>query len=393
MNVFYKKVIVGFGLLAISATVAEATPAFARQMDANCMACHYQNIPKLNSFGRDFKLSGFTMVGSKVIQGSSNGGLSLPSILNMGFITKARLHKSGDDDIKTEIFDESAFIFGGKIADGVGTSMEFGAGLLGGKIAFTKGTSVGRIGLTYYMTDALGAFSGTEVYSTGLYRPVRQFENRKKANIFQNLGIGDGEATGIQAYYSGNGFIATIGQYIPAFANSAVTGSEYKTLARVSYNMNLSGLALAVGGYYIGGDVSKLVAMNVGNSKLNGININALDLKSTGLDLQLEGDVANMPMMVTAGYVLSNTHGTVDITGGSIAAQLNPMDFIGVKAAVLSTTDNSTSGNSGETTFSVGTDYMYAQNIRLCLEVSNTSYEDDLKDSVIDTIFMSMIAF
>ena len=40
---------------------AQATSAFARQMEMNCMGCHNQQIPMLNSFGRAFKLSSYTM--------------------------------------------------------------------------------------------------------------------------------------------------------------------------------------------------------------------------------------------------------------------------------------------------------------------------------------------
>ena len=394
MKSIYKKALATVGLLAISATVAEATPAFARQMNADCMTCHYQNIPKLNSFGREFKLSGFTMTGGTAeITSEQGAGTALPANMNFGFVTKARLLKHDNADMLTEIFDESAFIFGGKVAEGVGTSMEFGAGLLGGKFTFTKNTDIGRIGLTYFMTDALGAFSGTEVYSTGLYRPVRQFENRKGANIFQKLGIGAGQATGFQAYYNGNGLTATVGQYAPAFAASAETGTDYKTLVRASYEMSLSGYTVAFGGYSISGDVtqSPYAITHAGDSDV--LNLNAIDQESTGLDLQVEGSVADMPLMLTAGYVLSNTHNTTDMTGFSAAAQINPMDVLGVKAAVMTTSDN-TSAKKGQTSLSIGTDYMYAQNVRLCLEATSTSYEDSTStNSELDLLFMSMIAF
>ena len=93
MKTFYYRTIVSFTVMLLCTTVVEATPAFARQMDTNCMACHNQNIPKLNSFGREFKLSGFTMTGGiKEITDKANGGFSLPGNLNIGFVIKARLH-------------------------------------------------------------------------------------------------------------------------------------------------------------------------------------------------------------------------------------------------------------------------------------------------------------
>ena len=398
MKILYKNIIAITGLLALFSTTAQATPAFAKQMNAQCMMCHYQNIPKLNTFGREFKSSGFTMInGTKQIEGTKTGGLALPATLNMGFITKARLHKTDSTAEKTEIFDEAAFIFGGKIAEGVGTSMEFGAGLLGGKIAFVKDTSAGRLGFTYFMTDALGAFSGAELYSTGLYRPIRQFENRSKANIFQHLAIGEGEATGFQAVYHGNGLTATVGQYAPAFTNSISTGSDYKTFVRASYEMNLSGYTVALGGYSITGDVSQSqygLERDAGESVYSEKH---LTLKSNGLDLQVEGNLSGMPMMLTAGYVLANTYTEAavdyDKTGYSAGFQINPVDYLGLKLGYLSAIDNVVGTSTGESSIIVGTEYMYAQNVRISLELSNTSYELLGKKDSTDMLFMSMIAF
>ena len=411
MNKIYYRVLATVGIMAISATVAEATPAFARQMNADCMTCHYQNIPKLNSFGREFKLSGFTMTGGvKEVISEANGGLAIPSNLNMAFVIKARSHDttnkdgvSGADTKNTEIYDESAFVFGGKIGESTGVSLEFGAGLLGGKIITSKVTDAGRFGLAVHMTDALGVFAGLEAYSTGLYRPVRQFENRKGANIFQKLGIGDGEAQGVQAYYSGNGLFATLGQYIPVFSPSTDTEEAgHKTFARLAYELNVSGFNIAVGGYYIGGDVRKNDAFN--QSKTEGVDADALDRESTGLDFQIQGDIAKMPLMVTGAYVLSNEYtggldsasplvGTDrDRTGFSTSAQVNPMDDLGFKVAYLSYSDNKVSAND-LSTISIGTDYNAAQNIRLVLEYSMTDFSAAGTTAQNDLYLMLQTAF
>jgi len=49
--------------LAAAATLggasAEATPAFSRQINADCKACHFQNMHALNKFGRAFKENAF----------------------------------------------------------------------------------------------------------------------------------------------------------------------------------------------------------------------------------------------------------------------------------------------------------------------------------------------
>ncbi|MBE0514129.1 hypothetical protein [Sulfurimonas sp.] len=414
-----KKIISMVGLTLMCATAAEATPAFARQMDADCMSCHFQNMPKLNAFGRDFKMSGFTMTSGKEIKSEPNGGLGMPETLNMAFVIKARVLEDKSDDVetKTEIFDESAFIFGGKIADNVGTSMEFAEGLIGGKITFATEALGGRVGATYHMTDALGAFAGTEIYTTGLYRPVRQFENRKKTNIFQSLGIGDGEATGVQVYYRANGFYATVGAYVPMFAASGETGTDsFKALARAAYEFDIGSSTIALGGYYIGGDSGKKLRDRLQDSddttsladKVHGLDQDALDRDSAGIDLQIESAIANMSVMVTGGYVFKNdyvsykddyavlTTSAQDKTGYHLDMQINPVEKFGVKAAILGVTDDVTADRDFNV-YSLGLEYNMRQNVRFTVEYSYTSSDradtSTTQYSGGDILFMSMMSF
>lgn len=418
-----KKIISIFGFSLMCATAAEATPAFARQMDMDCMSCHFQNIPKLNSFGRDFKMSGFTMTsGKEEMKSTIAGGLGLPTALNMGLVLKARVLSDDKTEnttlgktTKTEIFDESAFIFGGKIADNVGTSMEVAAGgIFGGKVLFTTEALGGRVGASYSTTDALGAFAGTEIYTTGLYRPVRQFENRKKTNIFQDLGIGDGEASVVQAYYRANGLYATVGGYTPTFAQSSRTDSDgYKLMARAAYEFSVADTTMMFGGFYIGGDVGEeIITYNVADleDETDLADFAALDRTAYGIDFQVESAISNMPLMVTGAYVLKNdyndldtTTGTVtntqDITGFHVDAQLNLTDKYGIKAAVLNHNDKKVDRDYN--VYSAGLEYNMRQNVRFCLEYSYTS--SDRPDTVgtsgttvysgSDILFMSMVAF
>lgn len=418
-----KKIVSLVGLSLMCATAAEATPAFARQMDVDCMSCHFQNIPKLNSFGREFKMSGFTMTsGKEEMKSTSAGGLGLPDTLNMGLVLKARVLSDDKTEnttlgktTKTEIFDESAFIFGGKIADNVGTSMEVAAGgIFGGKVIFATEALGGRVGASYSTTDALGAFQGAEIYTTGLYRPVRQFENRSKTNIFQNLGIGDGEASVVQAYYRGGGLYATVGGYTPTFAQSSRTDSDgYKLMSRVAYEINVGNTMVMLGGYYIGGDVGKeAIAYNLADleDETDLADISALNRTSYGIDFQIESTIADMPLMVTGAFVLKNDYddlnttsgeatNTQDITGYHLDAQLNLTDKYGVKIAMLNHNDKI--ANRDYNVYSAGLEYNMRQNVRFCLEYSYTS--SDRPDSVgtngvttysgSDILFMSMVAF
>jgi len=111
-------------------TTASAVPAFARQMGVSCSACHSQNsYPSLNSFGRKFKASGFTMMGNqKLIEGDTNktNSLSLPDTLNAGFVTKIRAKKGNKSDAVFEFPDEAALVLGGRISKNIGTFIEVG---------------------------------------------------------------------------------------------------------------------------------------------------------------------------------------------------------------------------------------------------------------------------
>lgn len=81
-----KLVFLLFASLVTFATNSYAIPAFARQMGMSCNACNSQNgFPTLNRFGRSFKASGYTMVGTQQSIYDDQGGkfLSLTDTLNL----------------------------------------------------------------------------------------------------------------------------------------------------------------------------------------------------------------------------------------------------------------------------------------------------------------------
>jgi hypothetical protein len=58
-------------LTVINAGIAHAVPSYARQTGLSCVACHY-SCPELTSFGRMFKLNGYTMTGQQTIESKSD---------------------------------------------------------------------------------------------------------------------------------------------------------------------------------------------------------------------------------------------------------------------------------------------------------------------------------
>ena len=50
------------GMMLFAARVVHAMPSFSRQTGMPCAQCHINSFgPKLNSFGRNFKLTGYTL--------------------------------------------------------------------------------------------------------------------------------------------------------------------------------------------------------------------------------------------------------------------------------------------------------------------------------------------
>ena len=380
MKIINKKIIATVAALGILTTAAEATPAFAKQMNAECMSCHYQNIPKLNSFGRDFKMSGFTMTGG--VPEVTGNHLSIPATFNLGFVTKTRIQNITDANITdaagatentVEIYDESALLFGGKLGENAGASFEMGGGdgiALSGKMIFTKEFGFGRLGAAVYNTDALGAFAATEMFTTGLYRPVRQFENREITNIFQKTGIGAGRATGLAAYYYGNGLFVSVAQFLPAHAQAADMSQGFNTAIRAAYTASLSGWNVTLGGFSLSGDTSA-IDTTVGTIWSAD---NYFDRTASGVDLQVEGDIAGMSFMSTAGVVIKDTYNnkTTDDNGFHVDAQLNVLEHLGVKIAYLSYNDKLNDAKD-YSTMSIGSNWSMYQNVDFAVEYSVTT--------------------
>jgi len=73
---------------------AKAVPAFAREMGVSCNTCHFQHFPLLNSFGRAFKASGFTMISAPLIESDH---FSMPANLDLAVFSNLRYQDSSGE--------------------------------------------------------------------------------------------------------------------------------------------------------------------------------------------------------------------------------------------------------------------------------------------------------
>ena len=200
-----KKIVLSLAsVLAATAFAPEAMaiPAFARQTGMACNACHAQHFPILNSFGRAFKASGYTMMGA---QGKVEGDhLSIPDTLNASMIIKLRYQednrakavntktaKATTGDGQWQFFDEFALLFGGRVADNIGFFVE-GQLIESGiplaaivRLPFTFDAGGAKLSVIPFAADGGSAMVGYELSSTGALRANRWSESRDTTSAVQ----------------------------------------------------------------------------------------------------------------------------------------------------------------------------------------------------------------
>jgi len=401
---------------------AAALPGFARQMNMECMACHNQTMHQLNSFGRLFASSGYTMTGgpqgSSMIEGTKLG-LGIPAVLNASVMLKARYEKSYDkqtpkdtslEDVGTdrgslELFKASRVFFGGRIADNFGALANFNTESWGAKVvgAFEYGS--GYAGGVLFMQEDSGPFSGMEYFNTGLYKPLRLFENRKSANAAQATKVGSGPASGGQLYYGGANLYATVGAYVPAVGgdDGLDVGSDFIPFGRVAYEHDFDFGSLMIGGYMIKGKTRLTEASLDGDDETKPQPSTAvfvtIEKNVYGFDMDFNTEIMAMPLEVVLQAVLKNhtkiepdpalltldgEYVDTENDATSLEFQLTPLPELAVRAGFMRYTDDLDS-DANERRMSVGMDYIIRQNIIAGVEytyhnMNDTSSVSDYKE-------------
>ncbi len=357
-----------------------AIPSFSRQMNTSCFTCHYQHIPKLNAFGREFKLSGYTDVSGELIE---DDNLSIPLLSRVSFVLKAKYAKtkstssgavdSGSDRGEWQLPDEAALWLAGRAANNVGFAIEFPGGWAAGKVVFTAPVGNTQVGLSIYSTDALGPAYGMELFNTGILRSIRSLENRKGAIIAQKTGVGAGKATGFTAYVGHEMFFAGLGLWAPSFKSNdgpTDTGSDMSVWYRLAFTPSLGGMDLMVGVFGTTGETKCVDCMG---ADANGL-VQTRKTDSLGVDMQLQTDVGGMSLEVQAMYVsagddapsaanTTNLYKKAD--GFSAITELGINDTYGLSLAYRNYTDKSGSADLDETATTIGGWINIAENLHV----------------------------
>ena len=348
-----KKIVLSLaGVLAAAAFAPEASalPAFARQVGRACTACHAQHFPVLNAYGRDFKASGYTLMGSQ--KKIKDEHLSIPDTLNAAILLKIRYQKDNTaknpaplpgvgalpnnlGDGQLQFGDEFSLFFGGRVAENIGFLFEGNtvnnngglSGLMAGfKLPMMWKVGEVNLGVVPFTTDALGVQYGYELSSGGVLRANRWAENRRETSAVQynaDRGADAGAATGF-AFVAHNdlGFI-NITKWSPNLAMGGngggfVSHDMKSTYVRIAATPSFGDWAMMVGAGSMSGTST---TGGVGGAiPVAGV---LVDTKQTFFDFQAQGLVADKELGVYFQY--ANAPATVNgnsYNGALLAAPL-----------------------------------------------------------------------
>lgn len=430
MKIYRNQLALGFSAalmgLALTAPEAQATPAFARQMEMNCMSCHTQALTTLNSFGRQFKLSGFSMTaGNKSMITGGSLGTSVPLAINAGLGVKSNyVSYSKDGTTRDDLSAPGgvAIIIGGKVAENAGANTLWnGDGLIHMQTTFTKPIAAGRAGFSIFGGQGHGPFISTESYNTGLHKELAIFDNGVNTNAAQATGLGSGPATGVTAFYGGHGVTITGGVWAKGFnSNFSNKGLDvdgtHSSLYRIAYDLPvMAGWELSMGAFGLNGSTtgtpSKLFENTPGAAAPWAGNITEHHTKAHGFDLQALGTVAGMQSQLAVMHVGNWEYSMENISGAalpapvlaaqkaaaqdakatSVEARMMVVPSFGVSAGYM-TYRNNLNNTNGYKTRSLGVVHNYADNVRFSVEQSRIDNNAGTGDYKV-TMLQALLAF
>jgi hypothetical protein len=402
---------------AVLSTPSQALPSFARQTNKACSACHYQNFPMLNDYGRAFKASGFTEIYSeKTRENTDSAELSIPIVLNAAFFGTMRYDKySGPSGANPDgsaynnsfsewtVPEEASLFFSGRVASNVGFHSEIGlrpsAALAAFKLPFSFPINdTMRVLAIPFSADGHGPSYGFETLNTGASDIHLPFENGGQTSAQGYFGTGDLGSTGAAFVLWDPRFFVSFTKWAPTGGPLGI-GSNYSppdgiqtgktpssTYFRAVYFLPTPGWDTAIGYQNFGG-TSVTPGYNSADPLATGpYDGSQVETKLWVIDAQIQGAIGEHPLGVyfthgvapatpaggTSNFFNTNpnqkTATTISASYGLIPGKVN------VSAAYLRAdngTDSSATGlPSSDNAFTVGAVYLFSQNVKFQFEVS-----------------------
>lgn len=352
---------------------AEAVPAFARQVGVPCYSCHYQHFPKLNAFGREFKLGGYSQSAQELI---SDEHLSIPPVLNAGFMAKFSYETVGSPKKgEWQVPGDAALFVGGRIGENMGTFTELSprGELANIKFVYSKDLGGLRAGLGVAGTDGMGAGATMEPFNTGVSGQLG-WEN---SDVIAPSLVRSG-STGIGVFVTNELFFVNVGLTAPVYnaakSNSADISMNFAQHIRAAITPKVAdGLDLMVGVDITSGEVKSTAGTSL------------VKMGSTVIDFQIQTEVSGMTLEVSGGMATKSKDwngSTNDAKATGVSATLGLMKGAGVKAA-FATFDTGAATKGSGTSMGFGGYYAIAQNAELILEL--VSIGGDAKTALYDS--------
>lgn len=396
----------GVMVASLFATESSAVPVFARQTGRACSSCHYQHFPLLSSAGQDFKISGFTQVGTK--GKFKTDDLSIPDNLNLAIFTTTyfQTQDAGKTAGVTNAVaadkwgvpgtgGELSLFMGGRISEFAGFLAEGGLG--GGGVANTGGVvgagkltmlfPVGdyRVGPVIFSSNGQGVAYSFELLNTGAANTHKLMGNSgpsgqhvKATSAAQYLGTNTA-ATGIAMVAAGGMGFINVAAYEMA-GNSLVGGANNMNLTylRAAGTMNAGGWDVGFGVQNWGGKSTVTGGNNVAIAAGGAANAP----KATVIDAQMQGDLGSMPVGFYASYgtapagTVTETNvfnpgaanggaGTKAASSFNVAGEFGVLPHLMTVQVAMRMAKNGAATNSNDNALMLGVVYELAQNIGL----------------------------
>ena len=359
-----KRLFVAFSLVAMAMVGVVATPdegsavpGFARQTGNPCMACHFQYFPKLNAYGRAFKMGGFRETSHDLIE---DDNMSLLSEINFSFVFKYRVTSTtpqdGDATTKWDMPDEAVFLGGGRVSEKIGALVEFAdGGAAEFKMVYVIVDGDVRFGVIPWWGSGVGVGSNDPL-STGFNKTGRPYENRDNWSAYGHTENETG-GYGVNLFANSELFHVAVGMWAPDDQNTA--GFDLATQARLTFMPTVGDMELGIGIGYVGGTST--------------VDDADTDFEMLSVDGQLQTEFGDgMTLQVNAAYV---TGGGDDIEVPSVernnmsfdaAVGINPQIVVGAGYAIRGETSGGTDYEMTSTNLMAK--YLPAQNLSITLE-------------------------
>lgn len=376
-------------------TTLNAMPMFARQMGVSCNTCHSQNgFPALNAFGREFKASGYTMMGSqKMIEHPEKQNfLSIPEVLNASFVIKVRGLKSDDSARTLEFPDEAAVVLGGRVAEHIGTFVEVGYdsennsfGLANFKLPFTYRMKGYIFGAVPYRTDGFGPAATFEVLNTGAVRNARVLEERKVTSAQQYIGTAT-EAEGLGLYLYNELWSVVYSAWMPV--NGSVQEFSPAHYARAVVTPKIGGWDLGLGGQIWWGTAKRQNDSNTTAPRIED------KTDAYAFDFQAMGVIADVPLSLFATYakakydadsLYASTAG--DVSAATVLAEVAIIPSELMVSAGYRDANNGNATDSSDNAAIVGVKYYFMQNVQFQFDYTNNIDQPDNRNKYLVMLY------